>query len=128
MPAVTPRTTRALLAVVAPLMVTVLAGTLAALSVRAQAADDAAGQVYICHPAVSGQPANAKMTASSDVALSCREVSMMLKTSDGTMHTIGQATATSRTGPDLSNALTPGQVNDAWVKWCEVMFNITHTN
>ena len=66
------------------------------------------------------------MTAGSDTTLECRAVSMQLKMSDGSMHTIGRVTAKPNTGPDLSKALTPQQVNDAWVKWTDAMFHVTH--
>jgi hypothetical protein len=126
MPAETRRTTRALQVVAVPLIVTVLAVALAALSVRVKAADDASGSMFMCRPAAAGETSNARMTANSDTALECREVSMKLKMSDGSMRTIGRVTAKTNDGPDLSKALTPQQVNDAWVKWIDAMFHVTH--
>jgi hypothetical protein len=106
----------------------VLAASLAVISARARAADTVSETIYICHAAASGETANAKMTETSSESLSCRLVSMSLKMSDGSMHTIGRVTANPRTGPDISNATTPAQVNDAWVKWLDDMFHVTHTS
>jgi len=36
--------------------------------------------------------------------------------------------ATVLTGPDLSKALTPQQINDAYVKFIEQTFHIDHTS
>jgi hypothetical protein len=122
----TRRMTRALQLVAVPFIVTVFAGALAALSVRVQAADDATGSMFMCQATAAGGTSNARMTAGSDTALSCREVSMRLKMSDGSMRTIGRVTAKPNDGPDLSKALTPQQVNDAWVNWIDSMFHVTH--
>lgn len=108
------------------LIAVVLAAGIAAVSVRAQAADDTA-VTYICHQATAGETPNAKMTAASSTALECRAVSLGLKMSNGSMRMIGEVSTKRTSGPDLSKALTPGQVNDAWVKWTEATFNITHS-
>ncbi|MBV9101941.1 MAG: hypothetical protein JO060_00015 [Candidatus Eremiobacteraeota bacterium] len=104
-----------------------VAGAFAVFAGHARAANEVSDLIYICHPVASGETVNAKMTATSGASLSCRVVSMKLKMSDGSMRTIGRVTAESHGGPDLSNALTPGQVNDAWVKWLDDMFHVTHT-
>ena len=115
------RTVTALLAAI------VVAGTLATLAVRARAADTVSDAVYVCRPTASGETANAKMTAGSSVSLACHLVSMRLKMSDGSLVTIGRVSANARPGPDISKGLTPQQVNDAWVKWLDDMFHVTHT-
>jgi len=49
--------------------------------------------------------------------------------SGGSLRTIGQTTACSiSAGPDLSNALTPQQINDAYVRFIEQTFHIDHTS
>jgi hypothetical protein len=120
---VTRKSTPTLRVIAASLVVT-LAAALAALTLQARAADEATA-TYICRPAAAGGPSNAKMTAGA--TLECHVVSMALKMSNGKMETIGQASSHMEHGPDLSHALTPGQINDAYVKWIEAMFNITHT-
>lgn len=112
--------------VMASLIAVIFAAGIAAISLRAQAADDTVA-TYVCHPATAGGTPNAQMTGGSSTALECRTVSLGLKMSDGSMHMIGETSAKRASGPDLSKALTPGQVNDAWVKWTEATFNITHS-
>jgi hypothetical protein len=98
-----------------------------AFASRAQAAGGD-GATYLCRAVATGETPNAAMTAGSSTALECREVSLGLKMSDGSMRTIGRVTATSKVvGPDLSSALTPQQVNDAWIRWTAATFNITHS-
>jgi hypothetical protein len=84
--------------------------------------------MYVCRTAAAGEKANANMTAG-PAELVCRRVSLMLKMSGGSLRTIGHATATSDPGgPDLRKALTPQQVNDAYVKFIEQTFHIDHTS
>jgi len=121
------RVTRDLRVLTMLLTLTVIISTVVVFSARARAADDASNLVYVCRPVTAGETSNAQMTAASGTALECHPVSMTLKLSDGSLRTIGIASANSRKGPDLSTALTPGQVNDAWVDWLEAMFSVTHT-
>ena len=108
------------------LITTFIAGALGTLAVRTMAADTPPDSVFICHAVTGSETSNARMTASSDTALECRAVSMKLKMSNGSMRTIGQVTAKSNSGPELSQALTPAQVNDAWIKWLDMQFNTEH--
>jgi len=48
--------------------------------------------------------------------------------SNGSMKMIGHVSSHSSGGPNLSKALTPEQINDAWVKYIDTTFNVTHTS
>ncbi len=91
-------------------------------------ADDTAGQRFICRAIAVGETPNAQMTVSS-TQLICRPVTLILKLCGGNIRTIGHVTAKSEPdGPDLSHALTPGQVNDAYVKFIDQEFHIDHNS
>jgi hypothetical protein len=112
------------LALAATLTTTLVAGRLA----MAQA-DDTVGRRFICRAIASGETPNAQMTANSSTQLICRPVQIQLKMSGGSLRTIGQTTAKSAPdGPDLSQALTPEQVNDAYVKFIDREFHIDHNS
>jgi hypothetical protein len=115
---------RARFALTAPLMAALVAGAFAAAR-----ADDTPGQRFICRTIASGETPNAQMTAASSTQLICRPVTIALKMSGGTLRTIGWTTAKSvPDGPDLSRALTAGQVNDAYVKFIDQEFHIDHSS
>ncbi len=87
------------------------------------------GQRFICRTIAGGETPNAQMTASSSTQLICRPVTIVLKMSAGSLRTIGHTTATSTLdGPDLSHALTPEQVNDAYVKFIDQEFHVDHSS
>jgi hypothetical protein len=108
----------------APLLAGIVSALAAALPAPARAADAPSSMMYICRPVVGTETGNAKMTAASETALECKPVSLKLKMSTGTMETIGHVSATSPTGPNYSGALTPAQINDAWVKYIEQTFHV----
>jgi hypothetical protein len=108
----------------APLLAGLIAALAANLPAPVRAADEASTMEYICRPVVAGETGNAKMTAASETTLKCKPVSLALKMSTGTMHMIGHVTATSPTGPNYTGALTPAQLNDAWVKYIEETFHV----
>ena len=108
----------------APVVAAVIVGALGALPARTQAADGQPGAMYVCRAAIDGENGNAQMTSGAGTTLVCRQVSATLKMSSGALKTIGRVTATSSNGPDLSNAITPGQINDAWVKYFAETFHI----
>jgi len=116
---------RASLAVVtASLVATQAAGTLTTTLTRAEEQPT----MYVCRTSAAGETPNAKMMAG-PAELTCRPVSLLLKMSGGSLRTIGQTTARSiSAGPDLSNALTPQQINDAYVRFIEQTFHIDHTS
>jgi|HubBroStandDraft_2_1064218.scaffolds.fasta_scaffold454440_1 hypothetical protein len=112
------------LALAATLTTTLIAGMLAMAR-----ADDTVGQRFICRAIAIGETPNAQMTADSSTQLVCRPVQIQLKMSGGSLRTIGHATAKSAPdGPDLSHALTPEQVNDAYVKFIDQEFHIDHNS
>jgi len=115
-------------ATAAPLVAALAVVSLSAFPAPALAADDQPSMTYVCRPAIAGEFPNAQMTANGDEALTCRPVGIALKMSNGSLRIIGRTDAQTRTGPDLSKALTPGQINDAWVKYIEKTFNIQHTS
>jgi|SRR5580658_486407 hypothetical protein len=102
------------------------AGALIAVPAAIRAADSGSSDMYVCRQAMSGETATAKMMSSS-TTLVCRPVSLTLKMSSGTMRTIGRV-GSKPWGPDLSKALTPQQMNDAYVKFIEQTFHIDHTS
>jgi hypothetical protein len=106
-----------------PLLAAVVSAVAVALPAPARAADEPA-MMYICRPVASGEAGNAKMTAASETALKCKPVGLKLKMSTGTMETIGHVSVTSSSGPNYSGALTPAQINDAWVKYIEATFHV----
>jgi len=112
----------------APLIAVALAGIIATLPAPARADDDSSGITYVCRLAVAGENSNARMTRNSDSLLTCAPISIAVKMSNGSLHTIGHVTTKAPSGPDLSQALTPGQVNDAWVKYIESTFHVDHTS
>jgi hypothetical protein len=108
----------------APLVATLVAGAFAA-----GRADDSPGERYICRAIATGETPNARMTADRSTQLLCRPVEMTLKMSGGNLRTIGRTTAKSAPdGPDLSHALTPEQVNDAYVTFIDEEFHIDHNS
>jgi hypothetical protein len=103
--------------------------TLSATALAAARADDAAAQRFICRTIATGETPNAQMTANSSTQLICRPVQIELKMSGGSLRTIGHTTAKSAPdGPDLSHALTPEQVNDAYVRFIDQEFHIDHNS
>jgi hypothetical protein len=79
----------------------------------------------ICRPAMPGESGNATMTKSS-ITLTCRTVAIAMKLSDGKMMVIGDTKAKDPlAGPDLSKALTPGQIADTCARYFEKVFNVT---
>ena len=102
-------------------------GALAALPALIHAADEQTSQTYVCHAVVAGESANARMTVSSNAALTCRPINIALKMSNGSMRTIGHVGSKMTKGPDYSSALTPAQINDAWVKFIETAFSVNHS-
>lgn len=82
---------------------------------------DQAAERWVCRRAADASTQNAAMGDAGHTALVCRplriEARMM---SDSTMLRIGSTRAkTSADGPDLSNALTLAQINDAWARFVQ---------
>ena len=110
------------------LAVAVLAG--AALAIGAYGRSDAQGTAlsadeaserWVCRRAADATTQNATMADAGHTALICRplriEARMM---ADSTMVRIGSTRAKpSAEGPDLTNALTPAQINDAWARFVQ---------
>jgi hypothetical protein len=78
---------------------------------------------FICRPALADESATAKMVAAS-TSLVCRPFAVRVHMSDGTMKTIGSVTTKAMPGPDFSSALTPQQVNAAYLRWVEKALDI----
>jgi hypothetical protein len=115
----------------APIVATLMAGALFAAPAVTRADDTQAGTTYVCRPSATDETPNAKMMAATNTALVCRPVELTLHMSGGNLRTIGQTTAKPAnvvTGPDLSKALTPQQINDAYVRFIEQTFHIDHTS
>jgi hypothetical protein len=107
---------------------TLVAALIAAASAPVRA-DDTSGQRFVCRTIVGGETPNAQMTAASATQLICRPIEITLKMSGGSLRTIGRTTAkTAADGPDLSQALTPEQVNDAYVRFIDQEFHIDHNS
>ena len=124
------RPNQATLALAPPLIATLMAAALLGAPAIARADDTQEGTTYVCRPSASDETPNAKMTSATSTALICRPITLTLHMSGGTMRTIGQVTAKSSnvlTGPDLSKALTPQQINDAYIKFIEQTFHIDRT-
>jgi hypothetical protein len=82
----------------------------------------------LCRPATATEHANAQLTDPA-TGLLCKPFTIAMKTSDGTMHVIGTTVASNATqGPNLEKALTPQQVNDAWVRYLDTTFRIEHSS
>jgi len=112
------------LACTATLVAALIAG--ASAPVRA---DDTSGRRFVCRTIVGGEIPNGQMTSPSATQLICRPVEITLKMSGGSLRTIGRTTAkTAADGPDLSHALTPEQVNDAYVRFIDQEFHIDHNS
>lgn len=115
----------------APIVATLVAGAVFAAPAISRADDAQPGTTYVCRPSASDETPNAKMTAATSTTLVCRPIELTLRMSGGGLRTIGQATARPAnllSGPDLSKALTPQQINDAYVKFIEETFHIDHTS
>jgi len=108
----------------ASFIVTVAVATITAA--RSQA--DEQPTMYVCRTSAAGETANATMS-STKVELICHPVALALKMSGGSLRTIGRTTAGGVLhGPDLSKALTPQQINDAYVEFIERTFHIDHNS
>lgn len=86
---------------------------------------DQAAERWVCRRAPDASAQNAAMADAGRTALICRplriEARMM---SDSSMVRIGSTRAkTAADGPDLSNALTPAQINDAWARFVQRQLN-----
>lgn len=115
----------------APIVATLVVGAVFASPAVTRADDTQPGTTYVCRPSASDETPNAKMTAATNTTLVCRPIELALRMSGGGLRTIGQTTARPAnilTGPDLSKALTPQQINDAYVKFIEETFHIDHTS
>ena len=82
---------------------------------------DQAAERWVCRRATDTSTQNAAMADAAHTALICRplriEARMM---GDSSMVRIGSTRAKSAAdGPDLSNALSPAQINDAWVRFIQ---------
>ena len=82
---------------------------------------DQAAERWVCRRAPDATTQNATMGDAAGTALVCRplriEARMM---TDSTMVRIGSTRAKpAADGPDLSNALTPAQINDAWARFVQ---------
>jgi len=84
------------------------------------------GATLVCRPALPDEKATAKTMADSTL-LVCHAVGITVHMGDGSMKTIGTVSAKASTGPDLTNATTPQQINDAWNRWIVAQFHIDHT-
>ena len=82
---------------------------------------DQAAERWVCRRAPDASAQNAAMGDAGHTALVCRplriEARMM---SDASMLRIGSTRAKpAADGPDLANALTPAQINDAWTRFVQ---------
>jgi len=77
----------------------------------------------LCRPALASETASAKMIVSS-TTLVCKPFAVRLRMGDGEMKVIGNAAAKPASGPDLSGALTPQQINAACARWIEQTFHV----
>ena len=82
---------------------------------------DQAADRWVCRRAADPKDQNAAMADADKTALVCRplriEARMM---SSNTMVRIGSTRAKAAAdGPDLSQALTPAQINDAWARFVQ---------
>jgi hypothetical protein len=84
----------------------------------AQSSDRSEMASFICRPAVGNETPSAKMMDGRTL-LVCRPFGVQVKTSDGTLKTIGTVSAKSPAAPDFSGALTPAQVSEAWTRWVQ---------
>jgi hypothetical protein len=94
----------------------VFAGHSPARAQDSPAASDRSSERWICRRADSSAKANATMTAPATIQLQCRSVEIVMRPGGAGMTVIGSVHASSRlVAPAYSSALTPAQVNDAWM-------------
>jgi predicted GNAT family N-acyltransferase len=60
----------------------------------------------------------------SATTLVCRPIAVAIRGDDGKLRTIGNVAAKPVRGPDLSQALTPQQIDGAYMRWLEKVLNI----
>jgi len=82
---------------------------------------DQAAERWVCRRAADATTQNATMGDADHTALICRPLRIEARVmSDSTMVRIGSTRAKSAAeGPDLANALTPAQINDAWARFVQ---------
>jgi hypothetical protein len=84
---------------------------------------DQAARRWICRAATDVQNENATMTNAERTALICKPLRIEVRMSNSTMVRIGSTHAKPvPDGPDLSHALTPAQINDAWARFLKMQF------
>ena len=67
----------------------------------------------LCRPAEAKEHGNAMMSDAHEGGMVCKSLPAM--------------TGDKRMGPDVSKALTPAQVNEAWQKWLNAQLSIPMT-
>ena len=94
--------------------------TAAASAPSPAGADDATATMstFVCRESLPSEAPTAKMV-NSPTTLVCRPLVYTIRGEDGTMRTIGTASAKVPLGPDLSKALTPQQFETAYSQWLE---------
>jgi len=104
-----------------PVLFMALASSSASLSAETPQTSTVA--TYICRPAQAGETATATMVGSS-AKLECRPFAVSMRSSDGSMKTIGNMQTKPQQGPDLSHALTAQQIQDACASWLNRVLKI----
>jgi hypothetical protein len=107
-------------------LVLTLSVTLVARSAPFAAGADAEAptmSTFVCRASLPQETPTAKMMDSS-TTLVCRPIAVAVRGGDGKLRTIGNVTAKPVPGPDLSQALTPQQVDTTYMRWLEKFLNI----
>jgi hypothetical protein len=78
---------------------------------------------FVCRESLPSEAPTAKMMVSG-TELVCRPIAVAIRGDDGKLRTIGNVTAKPVPGPDLSRALTPQQIDGAYMRWLEKVLNV----
>ena len=84
---------------------------------------DQASERWICRQSDDLAASDATMNDAGRTRLICRPLRIEARLSDNTMMRIGSTRSKAIAGPALSNALSPDQINDAWVRFVMKQLN-----
>jgi hypothetical protein len=85
-------------------------------SAQTAGASDQSADRWICRRAESSTKSNATMNQPETIQLQCKSIKIVMRPDGSDMMVIGSVHATSRlVAPSYSSALTPAQINDAWM-------------